>query len=220
MNRRAGEAFREMTAHRISHCLRRGERNPVRLELRQHMLDRAWAQSFRCVDIGPMSRAPFEESAGKALARALERSRRRDLVRGDVVLEGNAACPRQSPVIVGLAEPAIGDHHRMRQDAPFLGERFRPIERGAVDEAIDQEGIVGGRRVGQSPVARPHAFGMTCCRPPPHATGPHNFPTSIFKLWNLAICNLTTSTRLRRADWNKLQPKGVRSHLATRCRAQ
>ena len=174
-----------MAAHRFAYGARRGERNPVRLELRQNMLNRAWAQALGREDIGAVLRAPFEEAAGQALARALERSRRRDVVRRDVILKGNAACPRQSPVIVGLAQPAIGNHHRMPKDAPFLGERFRPMKRGAVVEAIDQEGIVGGRRARQSPVARPHAFGKTCCRPPPHATGPPTISTSILKLWNL-----------------------------------
>ena len=172
VDRRGGEAFREMTAHRISHCLRRGERNPVRLELRQHMLDRAWAQPFRCEDIGAVLRAPLEEAAGKALARALERSRRRDLVRGDVVLEGNAACPRQSPVIVGLARASHWRSSPHAEGRP-ISWRALPPDRAWRGRRGDRPGRHSRRAAsGQSPVARPHAFGMTCCRPPPHATGP------------------------------------------------
>ena len=75
-----------------------------------------------------LARTLLQEAAGKAFARALQRSRRRDLVRRDLVPEGNAAGPRQSPVIVGCAEPAIGNHHRMRKHAPFLGERLGAMQ--------------------------------------------------------------------------------------------
>jgi hypothetical protein len=49
----------------------------------------------------------------------------------------------------------------MRENAPFLGERLGAVERGAVDEAVKKEGIVGGRRVGLVPISSPQALGLT-----------------------------------------------------------
>jgi hypothetical protein len=71
-----------------------------------------------------------------------KRSWRRDFVRSKVAAEGNAAGPRQSAVIVRGAEPALGDHHRVRQHAQFLGELLGAMQRRVVDETFKQKGLV------------------------------------------------------------------------------
>jgi hypothetical protein len=105
-------------------------------------------------------------------------------VGSDLAAEGNAAGLRQSPVIVGGAEPAVGDHHRVRQHAPFLGERLGAMQSRAVHETFKQKGVVGWGDRGRVCALRPNAFSMTRKIALPHATAPHNFSTSIWKLWN------------------------------------
>jgi hypothetical protein len=105
-------------------------------------------------------------------------------MRPNLSAEGNAAGLRQSPVIVRGVKPAVGDHHRVRQHAPFLGERLGTMQRRAVDETFKQKGVVGYGERGRVSVLRPNAFNMTRKIALPHATAPHNFSTSILKLWN------------------------------------
>jgi hypothetical protein len=57
-------------------------------------------------------------------------------MRRDLAVEWNAAGFRERTVVLRLAQPAIGDQYRMRENAPFLGERLGAVERGAVDEAV------------------------------------------------------------------------------------
>jgi hypothetical protein len=70
------------------------------------------------------------------------------------------------------------------QHAPFLGERLGTMERGAVDEAFEQKCIVGWGEEGRVGMLRPSALSTTRKIALPHATAPHNFSTSIWKLWN------------------------------------
>ena len=127
----------------------------------------------------------LEQAAGKTFARALQRSWCSDLVRSKLAAEGNAAGLRQSPVIIRGAEQTIGYHHRVRQYAPFLGKRLGAMQRRAVDETFKQKGVVGCGERGRVGALRPNAFSMTRKIALPHATAPHNFSTSIWKLWNL-----------------------------------
>ena len=58
------------------------------------------------------------------------------------------------------------------------------MQRRAVDEMFKQKGVVGCGEWGRVGVLRPNAFSMTRKIALPHATAPHNFSTSIWKLWN------------------------------------
>jgi hypothetical protein len=54
----------------------------------------------------------------------------------------------------------------------------------AVDETFKQKGVVGCGERGRVGTLRPNTFSMTRKIALPHATAPHNFSTSIWKLWN------------------------------------
>lgn len=109
----------------------------------EHLLNRVRPQFLGREDIGALSRMFLEQAAGKTFAWAPQARGRRDLMRSDLAVEGNAAGPRQSLIIVRRAEPAIGDHHRVGEHTPFLGERLGAMQRGAVDETFEQKCIVG-----------------------------------------------------------------------------
>ena len=158
IDRSGRKVSRKMAADRLPQRIGRGEREAMRRKPGKHLLDRVRPQFLWREDIGASSRTLLEQAAGKTFARAPQRSRRGDFVRPDLAAEGNAAGLRQSPVIVGGAEPAVGDHHRVRQHAPFLGERLGAMQRRAVDETFKQKGVVGCGERGRVGAVAPKRF--------------------------------------------------------------
>jgi hypothetical protein len=127
--------FAKMAADHLPQRVGRGEREAMRRKPGKHHLDRAWPQFWR-EDISASSPTLLDQAAGKTFARAPQRSRGGDFVRSNLPAERNAAGLRQRPVIVRGAEPAIGDHHRVGQHAPFLGECLGAVERCPVGRSI------------------------------------------------------------------------------------
>jgi hypothetical protein len=130
------EGLRKMAADHLPQRVGRGEREAMRRKPCKHHLDRAWSQFLWREDISASSPTLLDQAAGKTFARAPQRSRGGDLVRSNLAAERNAAGLRQRPVIVRGAEPAIGDHHRVGQHAPFLGECLGAVERCPVGRSI------------------------------------------------------------------------------------
>src|SRR6185437_10116426 len=106
---------------------------------------------------------------------------RRYVARGKLGLEGCAAGFRKRAVVVLGTEPAIGDHHLMRMNAPLRGDCSCTGERRRIDEAADEKAIFLLRQSSWTRAkTRKPTLESGPLRHKQHGNAPETFPQPVF----------------------------------------
>ena len=148
-----GQAFDRMqhegrgkvAADGAPHRLRRGKREFMRRQPRQHLAQRVGSDAVGRQDEAPCAGAFLQQPDGKALARVCRRGGC-DVGGEKIGFERRAAGLRQCAVIIRRVEPAMGDQHLVRMHARRRGNRFGARQGGGIDEAAEQESVFGARQ--------------------------------------------------------------------------